>query len=339
MADPIPIVIDTDVGADPDDALALAFALASPEVDLLGVTIVSGDVDLRSRMAARLLGMAGRPDIPVVKGLGRPLGSHRGGTMLGSEGRGLLDHAYDGPEAAIATAVAPEWLVETSHRAPFHLVAIGPLTNVAVALRLDPCLADRLLGLTAMGGVLDERALPEVWRRAVRDHGPGAWPDYNTATDPTAALVCARSGAPLTWVPLEVTVRAPLRRPARDRLPVDRPLGAALGRMVDAWSDWWFRTSLPAAGDASPVPDDAVALLHDPLTVAALFPGDWLTLRSVRLRYGIEDGVFRLRAADDGGEATARVAVAVDGEAFAAFCVERILRQLARSPATDPPPA
>ena len=70
MTPPIPVVIDTDIGADPDDALALVLALASPEVDVRGVTIVSGDVDLRARIAARLLGMAGRPDIPVFRGQG-----------------------------------------------------------------------------------------------------------------------------------------------------------------------------------------------------------------------------------------------------------------------------
>jgi len=69
---PIPIVIDTDVGADPDDALALTLALASPEVDVRGVTIVSGDVTWRAQIATRLLGMAGRSDVPVFLGCGEP---------------------------------------------------------------------------------------------------------------------------------------------------------------------------------------------------------------------------------------------------------------------------
>ena len=72
MTSPIPIVIDTDIGADPDDALALTLALASPEVDLRGVTIVSGDVSWRARIATRLLGMAGRADVPVFLGRGEP---------------------------------------------------------------------------------------------------------------------------------------------------------------------------------------------------------------------------------------------------------------------------
>ncbi len=339
VAHPIPIVIDTDVGADPDDALALVFALASPEVELLGVTVVDGDVDLRARMAARLLGMAGRPDIPVVRGVRRPIGPGRGPTMLGFEGRGLLDGDDAGPEATILEATAPEWLVEASKRRAFHLVAIGPLSNVAVALRLDPTLPDRLLGLTIMGGVLAERALPAAWRRAVRERGAAAWPDHNTASDPTAALVCARSGLPLTWVTSEVTVRAPLRRDGRERLPADHPLGAALGHMVDVWEAAWFHATLAALGRRPPVPRDAVAFLHDPLTVAALFPGEWLTLRAVGLTYAVEDGLFRLReAGGDGGVAT-RVSVAVDGAGFEAFCLGRITEHIARTGAPSGPAA
>ena len=141
MTSPIPIVVDTDIGADPDDALALVLALASPEVDVRGVTIVSGDVDLRARMAARLLGMAGRPDIPIFRGRGESLDPTREPAMTGTEGQGLLDLPYQGPEATIDATSASDWLVEESRRRPFHLVTIGPLTNVAFALGQDPGLA------------------------------------------------------------------------------------------------------------------------------------------------------------------------------------------------------
>src|SRR5215216_7551154 len=97
MTGSVPIVIDTDVGADPDDALALILALASPEVDVRGVTIVSGDVGWRARIATRLLGMAGRSDIPVFLGRGEPR------PMLGTEGEGLLDLPYHGTEAEVET--------------------------------------------------------------------------------------------------------------------------------------------------------------------------------------------------------------------------------------------
>ena len=333
MRDAVPVVLDTDIGADPDDAIALALACASPEVRLLGVTTVDGDVHLRARMASRLLGMAERADVPVVPGMPRPLGPGRGPTMLGFEGRGLLDHPWAGPEAAILDGSAPDWLIHTSKRTPYHLVAIGPLSNVAVACRLDPGFAGRLLGLTIMGGVYDEGALPEAWRRTIRERGPIAGPDHNTASDPTAALVCARSGAKTIWVTSEVTHRVPLSRAERQRLRADRPLTAALGRLIDAWYEAWLRPTL-LADDPPAIPADAVAILHDPLTLASLLPrrDDWLALRSTRLRYAIRGGVFRLREAGADGGATASVAVAAQGERFAALCVDRIVRHATWTP-------
>lgn len=320
----IPIVIDTDIGADPDDAIALALACASPELNLLGVTTVDGDVGLRARMAAHLLGMAGRSAVPVVPGL-----SIRGTAMMGLEGRGLLDHEWAGPEASILTVPAPEWLVETSWRTPFHLVAIGPLTNVAAACRLDPEFAGRLLGLTIMGGLYDETALPDSWRRAIADQGSSAWPDYNTMVDPAAALVCAESGATLTWVTSEVTHQIPLRRAARASLPADRPLTLALGRMIDSWYDGWFRRAMIEADTSGAVPADTHALLHDPLTLASLLPmhEDWLTLRDIPFRYAVEDGIFRMYETSCDSGSIASVSTAAESEKFAAFCLERIVRR------------
>jgi len=325
----LPIVIDTDVGADPDDALALILALASPEVDVGGVTIVSGNVTWRARIATRLLGMAGRSDIPVFLGRGEP------DRMLGTEGEGLLDLPYHGTEAEVETTSAVEWLLAESRRRPFHLVAIGPLTNVAAAIEEDPEFAGRLLGLTIMGGLLDERTMPIAWQRDIQQRGAPAWPDYNTMCDPVAALTVARCGIPITWVTLDATMRAPLRAAARAMLPVNHPLGAALGRMIDAWHAFWFPTALPPPSDPSPVPADAVAILHDPLAVAALFAGEWLRLRPARLAAAIEDGVFRLHERPDA--APGWLVDEVDGSGFETFLVARIMRHIARLPVSTPP--
>jgi purine nucleosidase len=329
MTGPVPIVIDTDVGADPDDALALVLALASPEVDVRGVTIVSGDVTWRSRVATRLLGMAGRSDIPVFLGCGN---AHE---MSGAEGQGLLDQCYLGPEATVQTTPAVDWLLDESRRRPFHLVAIGPLTNVANAIEQDSEFAERLLGLTVMGGLLDERTMPIAWQRAIQQRGETAWPDYNTMCDPTAALIVARCGIPITWVTLDITMRGPLRAATRGMLPTDHPLGVAMGQMIDAWHAFWFPTALPPADDRSPVPADAVAILHDPLAVAALFAREWLRLRSARLTSGIEDGVFRLREHPDGS--VGWLATEVDGPEFEAFLMARIVRHVAQLSASMSP--
>jgi purine nucleosidase len=329
VTSPIPIVIDTDVGDDPDDALALMLALASLQVDVHGVTIVSGDVALRARIAARLLGMAGRSDIPVFLGRGKPQ------QMSGAEGEGVLDHPYHGPDAKVQTTPAVDWLLTESRRRSFHLIAIGPLTNVAAAIEQDPGFAERLLGLTVMGGLLDERSMPIAWQRAIQQRGPAAWPDYNTMCDPAAALTVARCGIPITWVTLDATMRAPLRAATRAMLPVDHPLGVALSRMIDAWRASWFPTALPPPDDPSPVPTDAVAILHDPLAVAALFAGEWLRLRPARLASAIEDGVFRLHEQPDGPPSW--LAAEVDGAGFEAFLVARIVRHVARLSDSEAP--
>ena len=242
-------------------------ALASAEVDVRGVTIVSGDIAWRAQIATRLLGMAGRSDVPVFLGRGNPE------EMSGAEGQGLLGRPYQGPAATIQATPAVDWLLAESRRRAFHLVAIGPLTNVAAAIEEDPKFAKRLLGLTVMGGLLDQQTMPIAWQRAIQQQGAAAWPDYNTMCDPAAALTVAGCGIPITWITLDTTMRAPLRAAARSELPVDHPLGAALGRMIDAWHAVWFPTALPPSDDPSPVPADAVAILHDPLAVAALFAG------------------------------------------------------------------
>ena len=329
MTAPIAIVIDTDIGADPDDALALILALASPEVDVRGVTIVSGDVAWRARIATRLLGMAGRPDIPIFLGRGNPV------QMLGTEGEGLLDLPYHGPEATIRSEPAVDWLLSESRRRPYHLVAVGPLTNVAAAIEQDPEFAGRLLGLTVMGGLLDARTMPAAWQRAIQRQGPAAWPDYNTMSDPAAALTVARSGIPVTWVSLDVTMRAPLRASSLELLRAHHPLGVALGRMVDAWHAFWFPTALPAPDDPSPVPLDAVAILHDPLALASLFAEGWLRLRPARLAYGIEDGVFRLH--EHPGGTPARLAAGVDAAAFEAFLMTRLVEHVSNLPSSTAP--
>lgn len=340
MGQPIPLVIDTDIGTDVDDALALMLALASPEVDLIGVTIVDGDVDLRARMAARLLGMAGRADVPVFKGLRRPLGPGRMPTMRGHEGRGLLDVPYGGPEATIHDTPAPDWLISESRRRPFHLAAIGPYTNVAAAIQRDSDFAVRLRHVTVMGGMVHEEHFSPEWRQFFAHLGEsGAWIDHNTASDPAAALIVAKSGVPMTWVTAELTFHLPLTPSGLDRIArVGSRLSDALTAMTRIWNDEWFRY-LPVPYDGPwPFPADAVACLHDPLALASIFAGDWLTLRPESLRYAVESDLFRSYPVASDGDAEAAVSVAADPPAFERFYLDRVeafLRQAAaRSAAT-----
>ena len=145
------IVLDTDIGTDVDDALALALALASPELELVAVTTVAGDTALRARIAARLLALAGRADIPAHAGCAHALSSPGGFAWFGHEGDGILDGSRD----SVAEEPAVDALLRLFRAADdLELVAIGPLTNVAVALERDPTFARRVARLTVMGGWL-----------------------------------------------------------------------------------------------------------------------------------------------------------------------------------------
>jgi inosine-uridine nucleoside N-ribohydrolase len=288
------VVFDTDIGTNVDDALALALALASQEIQLLGVVVGNGDrglLETRARIAARLLGLAGRADIPVLIGHPGRLSPSDRYTNHGDEGEGLLDTPVDVADARILDVPGADWLIAQSRRERIHVVATGPLTTLAVAMQRDVELAARLDHLTVMGGMAQ---------------------DYNTACDPAAALTCAESGVDITWVTIDITLRTAMTRRALDALAAQRtPFCDALARLTTTWSRRHFRPREDA-------PPDAVAYYHDPLAMSAVFAGRWLSLRRERLRYSVDDGVFRaMPAADSDGPAhDALVSVEVDPNAF-----------------------
>lgn len=321
MAPPaIPVVFDTDIGTDVDDALALAFALGSPEIDLRAVCVTNGDVallDLRARIAARLLGLAGRPDVPVLRGAPGRLGESDRHMALGSEGEGLLEVPFAGDEAAVLDGDAASWLMERSRSERLHIVATGPLTTIARALLSDPGLASRLGGLSVMGGMVHPEHFSPYWRRWLAEPGhPGEQLDYNTACDPAAALVCAESGLDITWVTIEVTLRTGMTSAALAALHAEgTPFCSALARLTEIWAARHYRHAehdLPGT----------VANWHDPLAMASVVGGPWLSLRPERLRYAVEGGLFRARP--DAAGAAARVSIGADPAAFEAEWLRRV---------------
>lgn len=323
-AAPVPVVFDTDVGTDVDDALALAFALGSPEIDLRAVCVANGDagmLDLRARIAARLLGLAGRADVPVLRGVPGRLSASDRHSHLGHEGEGLLDVPFDGVEPPVLGMDAASWLPAASRHERLHVVATGPLTTVAAGLRRDPSLAGRLRGLSVMGGMVHPEHFSPYWQGWLRTPGNrGEQLDYNTACDPLAALVCARSGVAMTWVTIEVTLRTGMTRTALDALcSAGTPFCDALARLTAIWADRHYRH---AAHDLP----GTVANWHDPLAMASVVGGPWLTLREERLRYAVEGSLFTARAAapDDPEAAPARVSVGADSAAFEAEWLRRV---------------
>jgi inosine-uridine nucleoside N-ribohydrolase len=288
------IVLDTDIGTDVDDALALALALASPEIELVAVTTVSGDTAVRARIAARLLALAGRADVPVHAGCTEPLGGTAGFAWFGHEGDGILDGSRD--------AIAPEPAVDALSRLfrqadDLELVTVGPLTNVAVALERDPALAGRIVRLTAMGG----------WLRGVTIGKKPLPPavDYNLCSDPVASRRVLSAGIPTRLVPADVTVRVWLTDADVGALERSASaLHAALARAVRVWSP--LQRNL-FAGLGAPLPAENAAFLHDPLALACAHDESFCSIEELVIEPVTVDGVFRTRVCAPGASAGFRM--------------------------------
>jgi purine nucleosidase len=305
------IILDTDIGTDVDDALALAFALRHPEVDLAAVTTVSGDTRLRGQIAARLLALAGRSDVEVAAGVREPL--LRQGRMFwaGHEGQGLLKEGEDLP---LSPRHGVDLLVESLRADEMEVVTVGPQSNLAAALVKEPSVAGRISHLTVMGGFfhaceLDGRAVPPTV-------------DYNLNADPEAAVRALSASIPTTFVPADVTMRAwLLERDLRHLERSNDPLAQALGRLVRIWAPLQRRL-LEALG--LPAQSAVVAILHDPLAVATVVDRRFVKTERLKTTVAIVDGWARTFI-DPAAGREVEVVTDVDARAFAEFWLETVL--------------
>lgn len=287
-------MLDTDIGTDVDDALALAYALRHPALDLRAVTTVSGDPVLRAGIAARLLGIAGRTDVRVAAGVA----GFEDRVWFGHEGEGLAD----GPDAPVDAHDAATVLLDVSHQPhPPAVAAVGMLSNVAAARHRDPSYPQRVPRLTVMGGVF----APVHYLGTVF----GAARDTNLVVDPDAAVAVLDAGFAVRYVPLDVTVRVPLRRTHLEHLRGADDLGAALAGLVDVWA------VLLRERSRGRIPDDVVAYLHDPLTVAAAAGDDFLTVERRPVTVAVHDDVPRTFVDPLAGR-EADVVTGVDADGF-----------------------
>lgn len=236
MDDRIPLLIDTDPGV--DDALALLMAFADPRHEVVGLTIAAGNVGLRHTVAnaLKICEVAGRDEVPVFPGCDRPL-LHPSPDAANVHGVDGLGDAGLPPAARGADAShAAEAILELSHRhaGRLLLVALGPLTNLALALRLDPTLPSRIARLVVMGG-------------AVTGHGnitPSA--EFNVYFDPEAAHIVFEAFERFDLSDWEATVAHGFLHD-----DVDRWLAAPgpVARFYDAVSHHTRRWSEDARGD------------------------------------------------------------------------------------------
>src|SRR5579871_6873512 len=188
------VIIDTDPGV--DDALALLLAMRSPELKIEGITPVAGNVPLELTLpnALRMVEIAGRSDIPVAAGAKEPLVRRLVTAAYAHGENGLGGAVFPEPRTKPVPERAEEFIRRTVRRYPGEvtLITIGPLTNVALALRADPELAGMVRGIFMMGGSLSGGNIT-----------PAA--EFNVYVDPEAARIVFQSGIPLTMVGLDVT--------------------------------------------------------------------------------------------------------------------------------------
>jgi purine nucleosidase len=295
MMAPLEIVLDTDIGDDIDDALALAVALHSPELKLRGVTTVFRNAPRRACLAQHLLQVFGRTEIPVVPGCSKPLLQPferlRGGTQLGSQFEILEEDIWYGHGHAV------DFLIETARVAEepdpenlLTIVPIGPLTNIALALAREPELIPRVRIMLMGGQWCEERA------------------EWNISCDPEAAAMVFGSGVEVAMVGLDVTLRCKLDETHLQRIARrNTPQSELLTRLIGLWQ----------RDSGRPV------TLHDPLAVLSLFD-ECVTWQEKRIEVAL-CGAARGKTLVVDGPPNARVAVAVDAERAIGLFESRVL--------------
>ncbi|MGN6444842.1 nucleoside hydrolase [Amnibacterium sp.] len=276
------ILLDTDLGSDPDDELALALLWGSPEVDLAGVSTTYGDVALRAGIVHRMADLVGRR-VRAFPGEPTPL-SGKAVWWAGTEGEAYGDLVPFPIPAGGAHSDGVGVLLDGGAEA--ELLAIGPLTSVAVAL-------DRGLevaGITLMGG---DFADPEA-------------AEHNLASDVVAAQRVFASGLPITVVGIDLTRRVRFGEPELARFAACGELGRILAAEMRAWMVRW---------------DEPFEVPHDPLTALALLEPELFTFTDpVGVRVA-DDGSVHPE-----GTGTVRIATGVDVDAARSSMADRIAR-------------
>lgn len=330
-----PVIIDTDPGlgepgSDIDDGLAIALALRSPELDVLALTIVNGnvDVDTGTDVARRLTARLGDPGLPVLRGADAPLRRDMAPlrelfeTVLGGEARRSASREPLGPTHEEHAA---DFLARAAAARPGEItvIAIGPMTNIALALQRHPAFARDVRELVLMAGSAT------TYAQNITVVG-----DFNAYADPEALDIVVRSGAPIRMVGLDQTSRVLLSHGDAAALRQD---GGDFARWAADCADAWI-SFLARAFPNRPEHQDA-CFLHDPLVVGAVIDPAICTWADAEVQVETRSDLARgLVVADRGlalrpkGATNARVAVDTDLDRFHELFMTRL-----SSPAEDEP--
>ena len=325
---------------DTDDALALALALVSPELELVGVTTCAGNcrTDQSTRNTLRLLQAAGAVNVPVAEGRAAPLKRDREAHFR------YLAHKSAGPQARFWRLLpdppkseltpleipAHAFIAQSLARFPNELVyvALGSLTNLALALETSPGLAKTIKQVVHMGGSFEPRSGPpfvwstpdipdDVWRTTLR---------FNTAFDPEASAAVFRSGTPLTFITANVTSRVFQRPTHLERL---RTAATPFHRFLHTYARPWVEWSIAERG----LPG---AHMHDPLTVAAVIDPSFCRLETLYLdTTALLEGRAPWLVHEPAGPPV-QAAIDVDQARFESFLAERLTREVLSIYRTQP---
>jgi inosine-uridine nucleoside N-ribohydrolase len=312
------IIIDTDPGV--DDAMAIFYALKSPELEVLGLTTVFGNVttDICTTNALRLLEIAGRADLPVSEGAHRPLACEYHGTgdvVHGEDGQGNTH--LPPPTHKPSGIYAANYIIQQVMAAPGQvtIVALGPLTNVALALLLEPRLAANIQEIVIMGGAAFATGNLSSAREA------------NIDNDPEAADTVFAANCPITMCGLDVTEKTVMSTQELERIGTfDNPLAQHLARILPHYHNF-YKSFLGLDG----------IFVHDSTTISYLLAPQ--CYRSVQLPVCVEtsQGVSRgktwpgqggLRDAGSPWESRRSVNILVEVDAAAVIRME--LERLAK---------
>jgi inosine-uridine nucleoside N-ribohydrolase len=320
------IILDSDPGV--DDAMAIFLALRSPELKIEAITAVSGNVPLSFTLpnALRLVEIAGRPDVPVAAGADTPLVRRliTASYVHGNNGLGGVEFPAPKLKPVAETAAQLIRRVVRANPGEIGIVAVGPLTNVALALKSDPELAAQIKEIVVMGGSLSGGNIT-----------PAA--EFNFYVDPEAARIVFDAGVPLTMVGLDVTRKVLLGEEQLKLLEsAQNPVSHAAGEIMRATLERMRKGR-----------DVTVIAMHDPLTVAHLIDPGILTLKdyyvqietsgeftageSVGYSYGparpsppMYTGLPAAESSSGEFKPNAKVAVGVDADKFFRLLIPRL---------------
>lgn len=289
--DPLPVLLDTDIGTDIDDAYALAQILHSPELKLLGVTTVSGDTVARARLAAKLLAVAGQSEVPVYAGI-----------STAPQYMAQTDWAKGYSAPALHESGGVEFLRRqiNAHPGEITIIAVGELTNIAALFESEPGIGKKLKAIALMGGAI---------KRGYTS-GSKPEPEWNLRCNIAASRAVFTSGVPLLVAPLDSTADLKLTPEWRVRLFArGSPLNDALAAL-----DFIWRHTNTWKGEQP--------ILFDNLAVALVATPGLVPLTPLHLEIEA-DGLTRVLA---DRPPNAQVALASDPAAFLEYFTARLCR-------------